>query len=177
MSDPYISEIRMMAFNYAPQGWVPCNGQILAMSQNAALFSLLGTTYGGDGVRTFALPNLQGRVPMHMGNGFGLGQVYGEEAHTLTTAEMPQHTHQMVASTTAGSVPIGVSTTALGEGQTGGTGGGQAVNLYAPADGATVAFNAGALSQTGGNQAHENRQPYLTLNFCIALSGIFPSRN
>jgi microcystin-dependent protein len=177
MSDPYISEIRMMAFSYAPRGWATCNGQLLGTTQNTALFSLLGVTYGGNGVNSFALPNLQGRVPMHMGNGFSLGQVSGEEAHTLTTAEMPQHTHQMMASTTAGSVPVGVPTTALGEGQTGGTGGGQAVNLYAPAGGATVAFNGGALSKTGGNQPHENRQPYLTLNFCIALSGIFPSRN
>jgi len=176
MSDPYLSEIRMMAFNYAPRNWVPCNGQIMGISQNQALFSLLGTTYGGDGVRTYALPNLQGRVPMHMGNGFGLGQVFGEEGHTLITAEMPQHTHGMKASNTAGTVPVGVPTTALGQGQTGGTGGGQAVNLYAPPGGATVAFNAGALSNTGSNQPHENRQPYLTLNFCIALSGIFPSR-
>jgi microcystin-dependent protein len=177
MSDPYLSEIRMMAFNYAPQGWVQCNGQLLGITQNAGLFSLLGVTYGGDGRTTFALPNLQGRVPMHMGNGFSLGQVSGEETHTLTTAEMAQHTHQMLASTTAGTVPVGVPTTAVGQGQTGGTGGGQAVNLYAPASGATVAFNAGALSQTGGNQAHENRQPYLALNFCIALTGIFPSPN
>jgi microcystin-dependent protein len=175
MSDPFISEIRMMAFSYAPQSWVQCNGQIMSIQQNTALFSLLGTAYGGNGMNTFGLPNLQGRVPMHMGNGFSLGQQVGEESHTLVTAEMPQHFHDMSASTAAATLAIGTPGTALAEGQTPGSGG-QPVNLYAPAGGTTVAFNAGAVSNTGGSQPHENRQPYLALNFCIALSGLFPSR-
>jgi microcystin-dependent protein len=176
MSDPFISEIRMMAFAYAPQQWVQCNGQILGITQNSALFSLIGTTYGGNGQSNFALPNLQGRVPMHMGNGFVRGQQAGEENHKLSTTEMPQHIHLMAASTAAATLAIATPDTSLAQGQTPGSGG-QPVNLYAPAGGTPAIFNPGAVSNAGGDQPHENRQPYLALNFCIALSGLFPSQN
>src|SRR3954463_11817993 len=165
MAEPFLSEIRMMSFNFPPKGWALCNGQTLPINQNQALFSLLGTNYGGNGSTTFALPNLQGRVPMHMGNGFSLGQQSGEESHTLLTTEMPQHVHTMAASTAAATLAIATSATSLAQGQT--PSGGESVNLYAPAGGATVAFNGGAVSNTGGSQPHENRQPYLALNFCI----------
>jgi microcystin-dependent protein len=172
MSDPFVSEIRMMTFNYAPRGWVQCNGQTLAINQYQTVFALIGTTYGGNGTTTFALPNLQGRVPMHMGNGFGLGQQFGEEGHTLVLTEMPPHNHGMQATTTAGAVAIPVPTTALGQGQTAS----KAVNLYAAPGGSSVPFSSAAIGKSGSDQPHENRQPFLALNFCIALSGIFPSR-
>jgi microcystin-dependent protein len=165
MSDPFIAEIRMMSFNFPPKGWALCNGQFLAINQNQALFSLLGTTYGGNGTTTFALPDLQGRTPIHVGQGHVLGERAGEQAHTLTQVELPSHVHLAQASPTDGSQVIATNNY-LG-----------AVNqLYgAPTNLATLA--SGEIGGTGGSQAHLNMQPYLTVSFCIALVGIFPSRN
>lgn len=166
MAEPYLSEVRIFSFSFAPKGWALCNGQILPINQNQALFSLLGTTYGGNGTTTFALPNLQGRVPMHVGNGFTLGQQGGEQAHTLVVNEMPGHTHQAQASTNGPTVTA--PTNNFWASNTG----------FAPY-GSTgdIAMSPSAISNAGGGQAHENMSPYLTLNICIALVGIFPSRN
>ena len=165
MAEPFLSEIRIFSFGFAPKGWALCNGQLLPINQNQALFSLLGTTYGGDGRVNFALPNLQGRTPNHMGQGFTLGQMGGEQAHTLTIAELPTHVHGAVASSTASDsfVPTGNYL-------------GAANNFYAALANATTLPPA-TLSNTGGSQAHQNMQPYLVLSFCIALQGIFPSQN
>ena len=166
MAEPFLSEIRIFSFVFAPQGWAQCNGQFLPINQNQALFSLLGTTYGGNGQTTFALPDLRSRVPMHNGNGFVLGQRAGEESHTLSISEMAAHTHQARASANA---PTVTAPTA---------------NFWASNTGFTpygtvgdTAMSPQSLSNTGGSQAHENRSPYLTLNYCIALQGIFPSPN
>jgi microcystin-dependent protein len=176
MSSPYLSEIRIMSFNFPPRGWALCNGTTLPIQQYTALFSLIGTTYGGNGVNDFKLPNLQGCVPLGMGNGYTLGQTNGEAMHTLTTAEMPQHTHIMAATATTGAAntPPG-PTTYLAQGQAAATNS-PAVNIYSTA-GSAGTFPSAAISTTGGSQPHENRQPYLTLNFCIALQGIFPTRS
>jgi len=184
MSSPYLSEIRIMSFNFAPRGWAMANGQLMAIQQNAALFSLLGTVYGGDGVRTFAMPNLQGRVPIGTTSSFStLGQVDGEETHTLNVQEMPAHNHPMVAmnvaaQTTAGSFQPGPThflANAVAE-KGGTTPTFPAVNYYGTAAVAT-AFGAGAVQNAGGGGSHENRQPYLVMTFCIALQGVFPSRS
>jgi microcystin-dependent protein len=163
MAEPFLSEIRIMSFGFAPQGWALCNGQLLPINQNQALFSLLGTTYGGDGRVNFGLPNLQGRVPIHMGSSHTLGERGGEQAHTLSISELPEHTH----------VLNGTSTTANSSDP--------ANNLFAPGSfysGATnlVATNPACVTNVGGSQAHLNMQPFLVLNFCIALQGIFPSQ-
>jgi microcystin-dependent protein len=165
MASPYLSEIRIFSFGFAPKGWAFCNGQLLPINQNQALFSLLGTTYGGNGTTNFALPNLQGNMPIHEGNGFTLGQTGGEQNHTLTAAEMPQHTHQAIASSNAANQ-------------------GAATNNYwangsqpAYASSANGQMAAAAVSSAGGSQPHLNMPPYLVLNFCIALQGIFPSQN
>lgn len=170
MPEPFLGEIRIMSFNFAPKGWALCNGQFLPINQNQALFSLLGTTYGGNGQTTFALPDLRGRVPTHEGNGHTLGEQGGTEAVTITLSNLPVHTHTLsgnnAQNTNANLVdnPIG--------------------NYWANA-GKTI-FNTGAgndvmspqtVSSVGGSQPHENRSPFLTLNFCIALTGIFPSQN
>ena len=165
MSDPFIGEIKVISFNFAPNGWAFCNGQLLQISQNQALFSILGTTYGGDGRTTFALPNLQGRMPVHQGQGFSLGQRGGEVAHTLTVNEMPAHNHPaMGAASATGFSPNGT--------------------VWAPADGAleyeaapNTTMSPAAIANVGGGQPHENEAPYLVLNFVIALVGIFPSHN
>ena len=165
MSTPYIAEIKIVSFNFPPKGWAFCNGQLLPINQNQALFSLLGTTYGGDGRVNFALPNLQGRVPVHFGNGLLLGQAGGEENHTLVTAEMAAHTHTAFGSSTAASQasPAG--------------------NFWAATSGgsysttASTAMSAAAISAVGGGQAHNNMSPYLVLQYVIALQGIFPSQN
>jgi len=154
-----------MSFNFAPTGWAQCNGQLLPINQNQALFSLLGTTYGGDGRVNFGLPNLQGRVPMHMGNGHTLGERGGEESHTLAIQELPTHVHQAQGtSTSTGTVVTPGSNVLAG-----------ANNIYTNAAN-LVALNAASLAFIGGSQAHENRQPFLALTFCIALQGIFPSQ-
>lgn len=165
---PYIGEMRIFSFQPIPKGWLPCNGQTLQISGNQALFSLLGTTYGGDGQTTFRLPNLQGRVPLHQGAGHILGEAGGEPSHTLTQGEMPQHNHGLFGNnaTAAGNVPG--STMRLANNEPG--------SLYGPAN-STAPMNPQSIGATGGGQAHENRQPYLGLNFCIAVVGVFPSRN
>jgi len=163
MAEPFLAEIRLFPFSFAPRGWAQCNGQLLPINQNQALFSLLGTTYGGNGQTTFALPNLQGRLPVHVGGGITLGQSGGAASHALTQGEMPQHTHPAVGSSTL--ADQGVPT-----GNLWGTGNA----AYHPA--ANTTMNAACISNTGGGQAHENWSPYLTINFCIALQGIFPSR-
>jgi len=187
MGTPYLSEIRIMAFNFAPKGWAMCNGQTLPINQNQAIFALLGTTYGGNGQTTFQLPNLQGRVPVHQGSGGGttvvLGQSAGETTHTLIVSEMPSHSHSLNAdaATAAGSntnTPATAGTKVLG--QSAGTGGTPptpfTINLYSTAN-PNGTLNPNCLTPNGGSQPHENEQPYLVLNFCIALQGIFPSRN
>jgi microcystin-dependent protein len=166
MGTPFLSEIRIVSFNFPPKGWAFCNGQLLPINQNQALFSLLGTTYGGNGQTTFALPNLQGRVPIHMGSGHPIGEVGGEAAHTLTVSELPTHTHVVSAATGDGNLIIP----------------GGALLARTPAnpyqDPANLgAMNPASVATTGGSQAHLNMQPYLVLNFCIALQGLFPSQN
>ncbi len=165
MSTPYLSEIRIMSFGYPPRGWAQCNGQLLPINQNQALFSLLGTSYGGDGRVTFGLPNLQARVPLHAGPGYAIGQLGGEQTHTLTTIETPVHTHPVAGSTAAGGSPIPAGNFL-----------GAAENVYAPLASATT-LTAQTVGNAGGSQPHDNTQPYLALNFCMALQGIFPSRN
>ena len=167
MAEPFLSEIRIMSFNFAPKGWAMCNGQMLPINQNQALFSLLGTTYGGNGQTTFALPNLQGRVPIHMGEGYTLGQNGGEQAHTLRMAEVPQHIHMLTASTADGAavVPAG-NLLAVTNNQ-----------LYRNTQSDLTTLSPSSVSSAGGSQPHINMQPSLTLNFCIPLQSIFPSRN
>jgi microcystin-dependent protein len=165
MAEPFLSEIRIMSFNFAPKGWAQCNGQLLPINQNQALFSLLGTTYGGDGRVNFALPDLRGNVPIHTGQGFTLGNKGGQQAHTITDQEMPTHNHPWNANTA-----VGNATTPTG-----------AVLAKAPANtyaaaASPVSLAPSTISKTGGSQAHDNMMPYLTLTFCIALQGIFPSQ-
>lgn len=167
MSDPFLSEIKIVSFNFAPQGWAFCNGQLLPINQNQALFSLLGTTYGGDGQTNFALPNLQGRAPFHFDGSFILGQIGGEENHTLTQTEMPMHTHAVTATSNASTSQFPASNTLLARGSS---------PLYAPSQG-LVSMSPQGVSSSGGSQPHLNMMPYLVLNFVIALQGIFPSRN
>jgi microcystin-dependent protein len=165
MSEPFLSEIRIMSFNFAPKGWAMCNGQLLPINQNQALFSLLGTTYGGDGRVNFALPDLRSRVPIHTGSGHTLGEKGGEQAHTLTMNEMPAHNHIVQASSANGASVLptdGVLAAAAG--------------LYGDPVQLTALLPA-SVTNVGGSQAHLNIQPFLTLTFCIALQGIFPSQN
>jgi microcystin-dependent protein len=165
MSEPFLGEIKIISWNYAPKGWAFCNGQLLPINQNQALFSILGTTYGGNGQTNFALPDLRGRVPAHMGNGLIEGQMVGEEAHTVIISEMPAHNHPASASSAApdkGS-PTGNEWASQASGYSTGT--------------ANTTFSPSAISNVGGSQPHTNLQPYLVVNFVIALSGIFPSRN
>ena len=164
MGTPYIGEIRILSFNFPPKGWAFCNGQLLPINQNQALFSILGTTYGGNGQTNFALPNLQGRVPVHVGNGIVLGQSSGESTHTLITTEMPAHSHTPAGSSTPAN--LGVPTGNLW------TTGNAAYNPTA-----NTSMNPASILNIGGGQPHENMSPYLTLNICIALQGIFPSQN
>jgi microcystin-dependent protein len=163
VSEPFLGEIKIISWNFPPKGWTFCNGQLLPINQNQALFSILGTTYGGDGRVNFALPNLQGRSPIHVGNGIVLGEQGGETSHTLNISELPAHNHVPVGSSTAAN-----STAALNNLWAN-------VTLYNASP--TTAMSPQCILPTGGNQPHENMSPYLVLNFIIALQGIFPSQN
>ncbi len=166
MSTPFLAELKIVSFNFAPKGWALCNGQLLPINQNQALFSLLGTTYGGNGQTTFALPNLQGRLPVHVGNGITLGQSAGEPAHTLILSEMPAHTHPATGST--GGPTAGNPTNSLWATFPSSKPYGTALD---------TSMNPQDITSTGGSQQHDNMPPYLVLNVIIALQGIFPSRN
>ena len=170
MAEPFLSEIRIMSFGFAPKGWALCNGQLLPINQNQALFSLLGTIYGGNGQTTFALPDLQARVPIHDGSGgfSPIGNRGGEQNHTLTMSELPTHTHAFNASTGAAVANTGPANSYLAQSS--------GVFLYGAASN-VGAMSPNAIGTAGGSQPHTNMQPYLVLNFCIALQGIFPSRN
>jgi microcystin-dependent protein len=168
MAEPFLSEIRIMSFGFPPKGWALCDGQLLPINQNQALFSLLGTTYGGDGRVNFGLPNLQGRAPIHMGSGHTLGERAGEQAHTLSIAEIPTHVHMEKATTVTATTNNPTSSLMLAQST--------ASNLYASAASNLVAMAPNAVSTVGGSQAHLNMQPFLVLNFSIALQGIFPSQ-
>lgn len=163
MSEPFLGEIRIVSFNFAPRGWAQCNAQLLPINQNQALFSLLGTTYGGNGQTTFGLPDFRGCAPIHFGNNFNLGQKGGEPTHTLTQQETPTHTHTAQASSVNGNQAVGGLL-------------GAANNVYQTVQSATT-LQPATISNVGGSQAHENRMPSLVLNFVIALQGIFPSPN
>jgi microcystin-dependent protein len=167
MATPYLSEIKLVSFNFAPKGWALCNGQIMNISQNQALFSLLGTTYGGDGRTNFAVPNLQGRAPIHMGAGYNLGQQGGEYNHTLSLSELPTHYHTLEAVNT-GSNTTNPDNHLLAQA----TGG---LLPYLPSQNLGAMFP-GDISNTGGSQAHTNQSPFLVMNWIIALQGIFPSQ-
>jgi microcystin-dependent protein len=175
MSTPFLGEIKIISWNYAPKGWALCNGQFLPINQNQALFSLLGTSFGGNGQTTFALPDFRGRAGLHQGAGFIIGQAGGQEFHTVTQSEMAAHNHFLQASTTdADSTNIRTPPPALTPNILSRNQG----NMYAPnTSGGPVAMQPATVSNVGGSQPHENRQPYLVLNFIIALVGIFPSRN
>ncbi|HEY8189010.1 MAG TPA: tail fiber protein [Pyrinomonadaceae bacterium] len=166
MSQPFLGEIKIISWNFAPKGWAFCNGQFLPINQNQALFSILGTTYGGNGQTTFALPDFRGRIPIHQGQGFIIGQKGGEEFHTVNQQEMPAHSHVLQGTKTA------AATSTLN------------ANMFAQASGGIYGNPSNltsilptTITNVGGNQPHENRQPFLVLNFIIALQGIFPSRN
>jgi microcystin-dependent protein len=164
MAEPFLSEIRIMSFGFAPKGWALCNGGLLPINQNQALFSLLGTTFGGDGRVNFALPDLRSRTPIHVGSSHTLGERGGETAHTLSIAEIPTHSHVLNATSNAGNALIPAGNLLSKNNLPAYT---QPTNL--------VAMGAPSVSNTGGSQAHLNMQPFLTLSFCIALQGIFPS--
>lgn len=168
MAEPFLSEIRIMSFGFAPKGWAMCNGQLMQINQNQALFSLLGTTYGGNGTTTFGLPNLQGRVPIHFGGGHTLGENAGEQNHTLSISEIPTHVHTLNGSTTAATTLTPDVNTVLSTSNP--------QSIYAPATD-LVAMSPAEVANVGGSQAHLNMQPFLVLNFSIALQGIFPSQN
>lgn len=165
MAEPFLSEIRIVSFNFPPQGWALCNGQSLPINQNQALYSLLGTTYGGDGRTSFALPNLQGQVPIHKGNGHSLGEKGGSTSVTLSTQELPAHTHAVNATNSGGDTTVAAGNYLA-----------NFSNGYAPAASLT-SMAPSSVTSTGGGQPHNNAMPYLTLNFCIALQGIYPSPN
>lgn len=176
MSEPFIGEIRTVGFNFAPRGWALCNGQLLGIAQNTALFSLLGTMYGGDGVTNFALPDLRGRVAIHQGDGpmtspYTIGQVGGTETVTLISTQMPAHTHNLLAFNGAPSTNNPTSTV-ISSAQ---TDEGVGVNSFAAS--ANTAMSPASIGPSGGSQPHNNIQPYLCVNFIIALQGIYPSRN
>jgi microcystin-dependent protein len=167
MAEPFLSEIRIMSFGFPPKGWALCDGQLLPINQNQALFSLLGTTYGGDGRVNFGLPNLQGRAPIHMGSSHTLGERGGEQGHTLSISEIPTHTHVANATTASGTLTSPTTSTLLGASTV--------QSLYAtPSNLQAMAPN--GIGNVGGSQAHLNMQPFLVLNFSIALQGIFPSQ-
>jgi microcystin-dependent protein len=176
MSTPFMGQIEIFSFNYAPKGWALCNGQLLPINQNQALFSLLGTMYGGNGQTTFGLPDLRSRIPISMGTNI-IGTAAGQESVTLTQSQMPAHNHMVGVDGGAGAVNKPATTTVFGTSSgVSSTGQQLAINAYSSA-GAGVTLDSRTIGNTGGSQAHTNLQPYLTLNFCIALQGIFPSQN
>ena len=166
MSEPFLAEVRIVGFNFAPRGWAFCDGQILPINQNQSLYSLLGTTYGGDGRTSFALPDMRGRTPIHVGNGHTEGQKSGEETHSLAANEMPQHQHvvQGTSNNASETLPSSALLAASNAG-----------SPYSSAQSGNM--GASMVANAGGGQGHENMQPYIALNFCIALQGLFPSRN
>ena len=168
MAEPFLSEIRLFSFVFAPKGWALCNGQLLPINQNQALFSLLGTTYGGDGRVNFALPDLRGRLPMHVGSGHTLGENGGEQAHTITASELPTHAHVLNVTTAAASAAVLTGARLAEVASTFGS-------AYASGADDLVALAPQSISNVGGSQAHLNMQPFLTLSYAIALQGIFPS--
>jgi microcystin-dependent protein len=169
MAEPFLGEIRIFGFDFPPKGWAYCDGAFLPINQNQALFSLLGVTFGGNGQTTFQLPDFRGRVPIHAGDGFTLGNSGGAEAHTLSIAELPMHTHFVSAQNVTATTPdptnalLAASSSAVG-------------SVYGTAT-QLVAMGSSAVTNTGGSQPHQNMQPYLALNFCIALQGLFPTAN
>jgi len=176
MAEPFLAEIRIFSFNFAPKGWAMCNGQFLPINQNQALFSLLGTTYGGNGQTTFALPDLRSRSQIHTGGGHSLGEAGGQEVHTITTSEMPLHFHNNLANPNANNALIGGNANA-NQGNPNGNfwaNSGKTCFTTSPSD---TLMGPGSVSSVGGSQPHNNMSPFLTLTFCIALQGIFPSRN
>lgn len=166
MAEPFLSEIRIMSFGFPPKGWATCDGQLLPINQNQGLFSLLGTTYGGDGRVNFGLPNLQGNAPMHMGSSHTLGERGGEQGHTLSISEIPTHVHSAIAAAAVGTLPTPANAF-LGQ---------SPANPYLAPDNNLGAMGVGSLANVGGSQAHLNMQPFLVLNMSIALQGIFPSQ-
>jgi len=168
MSEPFLGEIRIFGFDFPPRGWAFCDGQILPINQNQSLYSLLGTTYGGDGRTSFALPDLRGRVPIHFGNGHALGQRAGEEQHFLSEVELPAHMHPTQCANASGTSksPVGNFPAVESNG---------VIAVYATTSNSTL--NSAAVTNQGGNQGHENMQPFLAIRFAIALQGLFPSRN
>lgn len=173
MSEPFLAEVRIVGFNFAPRGWAFCDGQILPINQNQSLYSLLGTTYGGDGRTSFALPDMRGRTPIHVGASNGtdhrLGQKSGEETHTLAVNEMPSHDHGLKASSELADTPIPTGNLLASSAPN------EIYSAFASSQQAQLAN--GTVVNAGGGQAHNNMMPYLTINFCIALQGLFPSRN
>ena len=165
MATPFLGEIRMFGGNFAISGWALCNGQTLPISEYSALFALIGTTYGGDGQNTFALPNLQSRIPVHQGSGFVIGQIAGEENHTLLSNELPTHTH-----------PVGAQTAGSASTPSGNYFGGGGPNIYKTSS-PTGTMNSGVVAPNAGGLPHDNQMPFLVVNFIIALEGIFPTRN
>ena len=165
MAEPFLSEIRIMSFSFPPKGWALCDGQLLPINQNQPLFALLGTTYGGDGRVTFGLPDLRGRIPIHMSSGNTLGERGGEQAHTVTQSEMPAHNHLVQVSSATGTLAVPAGNVLA-----------QSPSLIYDST-ANTTLQPGTVSNIGGSQAHQNMQPFLTLSFCIALQGIFPSQN
>src|SRR5947208_14128794 len=163
MAEPFLSEVRIMSFVFAPKGWALCDGQLLPINQNQPLFSLLGTTFGGDGRVNFALPDLQGRTPIHVGSGHTLGERGGEQAHTLSIAEVPQHSHTFNGTTANADAPVPTANLF-----------GTVANVYTGPTNLT-SLHPATVTNAGGSQAHLNMEPFLVLNFCIALQGIFPS--
>jgi microcystin-dependent protein len=166
MSSPYIGEIRIFAGNFAPAGWALCNGALMPIAENDALFALIGTTYGGDGQVTFALPNIQSRVPLHQGSGFVIGQVGGSEMVTLTSSQIPSHTHVPLANAGGSGNPVNSPAGSVWSGWTGG-----GYSAEAP----SAPMNAAAVGMNGGSQPHDNMMPFLAVNFIISLFGIFPT--
>lgn len=177
MSEPYVGQIQAFGFNFAPRGWALCNGQLMSIAQNSALFALLGTTYGGDGITTFALPDLRGRAATHWGHGPGLsdyeiGEVYGQQTHTLITTEMPAHNHILTANAGTSDASDAPEGRVLCQAHDSATGAG--INIYSSS--ANTTMNPMAITISGGSQPHNIQGPRLTISFCIALEGIFPSR-